>query len=218
MSGGLIVAGARVEVPGVSVTTWLDDPKRAPRVTDGKARTKPPTAIILHTSRGVRGNVRDGSRPSERAEILARYQARTEREVSWHITVDTDGDVLQQADVSTWTCWHAGHANGWTVGIEMVQHPDTGDLWRAQVDATVAVVSALCDSLAIPRRVPVGADGAASLALVPSWQSTKAKGGKATQWPGVLGHCHLTTSRGPGDPGAGIFAALLAAGFEGVRP
>lgn len=214
---GLIIDGARVPVPGVRVCTWRDDPKRAPRVTDGATRTVKPVAIVLHTSRGVRGVVRDGARASTRAETLALYQTRTAREVSWCATVDTDGDVLQQCDAATWTCWHAGHANRWTVGIEMVQHPDTGDLWRAQVDATVAVVRVLCDTLGIPRRVPVGADGRPVVGVVPSWQSA-AKGGAATRWPGVIGHRHLTTDRGPGDPGDAIFEALLAAGFAGVRP
>lgn len=210
---GLVVGGARVPVPGVAdLVTWLDDPRRAPPVTDGARRSKPPVAIVLHTSRGVRGGVREGSRPSTQAEQLALYQTRTTREVSWHITVDTDGTVLQQADARDWTAWHAGSANGWTVGIELVQPPDSGDLWRAQIGAAVAVVEALCAALSIPRRVPVDAAGAPLAGVVAAWQ------GRGVRWPGVLGHRNLTTNRGPGDPGDAIFAALLGAGFEPARP
>lgn len=214
-AGGLIIDGVRVPVPGVRVTTWVDDPKRAPPITDGRERSASAVrSIVLHTSRGVRGTIRDGSRDSNRAEVLALYQSRTARQVSWCLSVDTDGDVLQQCDAARWACWHAGHANAWTIGIEMVQHPDTGDLWRVQVDACVAVVGALCDALAIPKRVPVDASGKPFAGVVPSWRSV-AKGGKATQWPGVLGHRNITTDRGPGDPGSSIFEALLSSGFAG---
>jgi hypothetical protein len=208
----MIVDGKRIAVPGVNVTTWLDDPKRAPRVTDGATRKVPPCAVVLHTSRGVRGGVREGSRPSTLAETLALYQARTAREVSWHITVDTDGDVLQQADASTWTCWHAGRANAWSVGIELVQAPDTGDLWRVQVDAAVRVVDALCGALSIPRRVPVTPSGRPVVGVVAGWVAS------SVRWAGVIGHRNLTSDRGPGDPGDAIFDALLAAGFEGAQP
>jgi hypothetical protein len=211
----LVIGGKRVPVPGITDgATWLDDPARAPRVTDGKPRDASKVrGIVLHTSRGVRGSVREGARPSSRAETLALYQARTEREVSWHLTVDTDGTVLQQADAALWTAWHASHANGWTVGIECVQQPDSGDLYRVQVVALVAVVEALCGALAIPRRVPVDAHLRPLAGPVRAWQSA-GEGGRGEKWPGVLGHRNLTKNRGAGDPGDGVFEALLAAGFE----
>lgn len=217
MSAGLVVSGARVEVPSVvDLVTWLDDPTRAPPITDGRTRdASRVTGIVLHTSRGVRGVVQPGSRPSRRAELLALYQSRTEREVSWHLTIDTDGTVLQQADVGTWMAWHAGHANGWSVGIECVQHPDSGDLWQVQVDACVAVVEALCAALRIARRTPVGPDGRPWPALIAEHREAS-EGGRQRPFAGVLGHRALTTNRGPGDPGDSLFAALLAAGFEGV--
>ena len=60
--------------------------------------------------------------------------------------------------VLLWTydaTWHASQANPWSVGIECAQSADTPDLTRAQVDACVAVVRAICEALNIPRRVPV---------------------------------------------------------------
>lgn len=214
----LVIDGKRVAVPGVTdLATWLDDPKRAPPCTDGRPRRGKVTAVVVHTSRAARGVVRPGARASVRAELLARYQTRTERNVSWHLTIDTDGTVLQQADLVRWTAWHAGHANEWTVGIEMVQHQDTGDLWQVQIDATVAVVGTICDALSIPRRIPVDASGAPRKGQVRAWQP-KSEGGRAETWAGVLGHHHLTTNKPDGDPGADIFRALLAAGFDGVTP
>ena len=219
MSAGLVIAGARVAVPGVRVITWCDDPTVAPRVTDGRERPAGNVlALVMHTSRGRRSVVREGARPSDRGERLARYQARTKRSVSWHLTGDTDGDVFQQADLATWLAWHVEEANGWTVGYELVQHRDAPDLWRVQLDAAVAVCTAACTALGIPRRLFVGADGRPWLQPVPSLLMAK-YGGPGGRWGGVLGHCQLVPDevRGPGDPGDGIFRALLDAGFEGVR-
>lgn len=218
IGGGLIVAGRRVTVHHVDVVTWQDDPRTAPPITDGRAR--PPgsaLAIVMHTSRGRRAKVRDGARPSDKGERLARYQARTKRAVSWHLTGDTDGGVFQQADLDTWTAWHVEEANGWTVGYELVQHDDDPTLYRVQIDAAVAVVSAACDALKIPRRLWVGPDGEPWLKPLPELLMKK-YGGPGGRWAGVLGHCQLVPDdvRGPGDPGDAIFRALLEAGFEGV--
>ena len=58
---GLIINGRRVAVPGVRVVTWLDD-ERIPRVTKvNRRRASAVSAVVLHTSRGVVGVVRDGA-------------------------------------------------------------------------------------------------------------------------------------------------------------
>ena len=164
---GLVIGGLRCPVPSTEVITWEDDPRRAPPVTDGKRRDPAKVlAVCLHTSRGQRGaKLQPGGRPSTRAEALARYQSTTEREVSWHLTIDTDGTVIQSADLGSWMCWHAGHVNGWTVGIELVQHPDSPDLWQDQLAALCSVCAVISDTLQIPRRLMV--DGAGSPILTP---------------------------------------------------
>jgi hypothetical protein len=212
-AGGLIVNRVRVAVPGVRVTTWLDDPKRAPPITDGRSITAPPRAFVWHTSKGIlcRALAPDAI-PSTHAETLALYQSRTAREVSWHLTVDTDADVLQQADPARWQCWHAGGANAWSLGAELVQLDATGTLTAPQIRAAADVTDAVCAALAIPRRVLVGPDGAPWVRQVRDLQSTRA-GGRGLTWSGVLGHVHLTTDRGPGDPGPWIFAELVARGY-----
>jgi hypothetical protein len=212
-AGGLIVDGVRVPVPGVRVTTWVDDPKRAPPITDGRAITKRPVAFVWHTSKGIlcRAAASDAI-PSTMAETLALYQSRTAREVSWHLTVDTDADVLQQADPARWQCWHAGGANAWSLGAELVQRDGTGTLTVPQINAAADVTDAVCLALNIPRRVLVGPDGLPWTRQVRDLQSTRA-GGRGLTWAGVIGHVHLTTDRGPGDPGPLIFAALIARGY-----
>jgi hypothetical protein len=135
--------------------------------------------------------------------------------VSWHITVDSDGDVLQQADLSTWMAWHASSANGWTLGIECVQHPDSGDLWTKQLEALVSVCRTICAALSIPRTVPVDAHGKPFSGVVKAWQE-KGEGGQGKRFAGLVGHRNLTRNKGPGDPGDAVFMALLAGGFSGV--
>ena len=212
-AGGLIIDGVRVPVPGVRVTTWVDDPRRAPPITDGRAITRRPIAFVWHTSKGIlcRAAAPDAI-PSTRAEDLALYQSSATREVSWHLTGDTDGDVIQQADPARWMCWHAGGANSWTVGAELVQRDATGTLTAPQIRAAADVTDAVCLALAIPRRVLVGPDGAPWTRQVKDLQSTKA-GGRGLTWAGVIGHVHLTTDRGAGDPGPLIFAELLSRGY-----
>ena len=219
---GLIINGRRVPVPGVRVVTYLDDPVRCPRVTKGSARpASAATAVMLHASRGRSGVVVPGSRESDKAAKLVRYQVRSERDASWCITIGSAGDVWQQCDAATFATWHATVANQWSVGLELAQTADTPDLTQAQVDACVAVVRVLCEALRIPLRVPVvGHDGDSwSVCNKPvrAWQSRK-QGGEARAVSGVLGHRNVTTSRGKGDPGDGVFLALLASGFAGVAP
>lgn len=210
----LVVDGQRVETPGLETVSWLDDP-HVPRVTDGRRRVpqaaRAARAIVLHTVHGKLGPLSDkASVPSVRAERYARYQATTTREVSWHLTVDTDGTIVQSADVATWTCWHATAVNGWTVGIELVQESD-GTLYRPQLAATVALCELLCARLGIERRVPARA-GVPIVGVVPRLTGTDGP------WSGVFGHRNQSHNRGKGDPGDHVFLALLAAGFAGVEP
>lgn len=216
MIGHIIIAGGLTPLEAPEVITYLSDPHAAPRVTDGKARAREKVCgIVLHTSRGVRGRVRPGALPSKRAELLALYQARTTRDVSWHFTVDSDGTVIQQADAALWMCWHASHANGWSIGIECVQQPDSGDLYEVQVETCANLVEVLCAALAIKRRTPVGANGKPWPGLIAEHREAS-EGGRQQPFMGVLGHRALTSNRGPGDPGDAVFEALLARGFEGV--
>ena len=207
----LIIDGQRVETPGMESISWLDDPA-VPRVKDGRRRVpQSARAIVIHTVHGKLGRVADApSAPSVRAERYARYQAGTAREVSWHLTVDTDGTIVQSADIAAWTCWHATAVNGWTIGIELVQESD-GTVYRPQLAAVVSLCDLLCARLGVERRVPARA-GVPIVGVVPRLTGTDGP------WSGVFGHRNQTRQRGPGDPGSFVFLALLAAGYAGVEP
>jgi hypothetical protein len=208
----LILDGVLVTLPGVETRCYADD-RDIPRTVDGRRRLRRDVAgVVLHTVTGHphQPQVLPGSLASDRAEVLARYQARTERQVSWHLTVDTDATVVQSADVALWTCWHAGGVNPWTVGIELCQSPG-GALYEAQLTALVRVVDWLCASLDIPRQYPMrAATGRPHGGLIPRLQ------GAAAPWGGVFGHRNQTSDRGHGDPGDAPFDALAAAGYVGV--
>lgn len=217
ITGPLVIDGRSVEVPGVTVVTFRDDPKNVPRATDGRRRQahESVTGIVVHTTGGRRGQLKPKFKASSRALNLARYQANTKREVSWHLTIDTDGTVVQSADTS-WLCWHAGHVNARTVGIELVQDLD-GTVYEDQLAAAVRVIDVLCRELGVPRRVPVRDGEPFDKILVPDdmfvgvyghrnvWKLQKAGPGKFKK----------VGTRGPGDPGDWIFKALLAEGFAG---
>ena len=214
----LIIDGQRVQTPGLETISWLDDPA-VPRVRDGRRRVpQSARAIVLHTVHGKLGPLSDvPSAPSTRAERYARYQAGSAREVSWHLTVDTDGTVVQSNDPGTWYTRHAEHATGYSIGIEMVQQQDSPDLWQAQIDATVRLVTVLCEVFNIPKVTVVNASGAPESGIVRDWQEAD-EGGRQLAFNGVAGHRNLTRNKGPGDPGDLPFQALLAAGFRGVLP
>lgn len=208
----LILDGVLVTLPGVETRCYADDPA-IPQATDGSRRRKADVAgIVLHTVTGQPRQpvVLPGSRPSEHAERLARYQAQTSRQVSWHYTVDTDGTVVQSADPATWTCWHAGGVNPWTIGVELCQGP-SGELYEVQMRAMVALVEHLCAVFDIARRYPVrAATGLPHGGLIDRLQ------GSAFPWDGCFGHRNQSSSRGHGDPGDAPFYALAAAGYSGV--
>src|ERR1043165_69108 len=58
---GLIIGGKEVDVPGVAIRNFKDDPKLALRVgrsdgpNDGRTRTAPVTLVVLHTTKGIPG-------------------------------------------------------------------------------------------------------------------------------------------------------------------
>lgn len=219
----ILLGGIACDVPGAHDTKNPSTHPALPWMTDGGERKSPPVAIVLHTTSGTRGEeLHTESPPSERAERYAKYQAGTARDVSWDFTVDLDGTIVQHNDPSgpcggrkvPWYSWHAGSANGWTLGIETVQGAH-GVVYEAQLRVVAALVSFLCDHYGIPKRVPCDSDGRPWSAPIFEVVSTKREG-RQKRWPGVLGHCNVTTpdSRGPWDPGDHVRGALLDACFE----
>lgn len=131
---------------------------------------------------------------------------------SIHFVVEPSGLVWQMADTQL-RCAHAGAANGWSIGIEVVNHATPKLLQKephrdvvtehihgrdikgaafteAQTTATKQLVESLCRAYGLPVAVPM--DGDDVLATV----MDKAE---LAEWRGVLGHLHLKeTKRDPG--------------------
>lgn len=201
----MIVRDRTISVPDLRVVTWRSGDPRVQHCRHYRPRKRPVQAIVLHTSRGVEAPVVEVLQ-SDHGWRLAHYQATTTREVSWHLTVCHDGTVIQQADLERTITWHAGHANAWSVGIELAQDPRNPAITRAQIHATVAICSAVTEVLRIPRAVCLNPG------VIEQWARG---GGYAPQ--GVVGHRNLTRSRGRGDPGDHVMMALRDAGYDEVQ-
>ena len=216
----LVLDGLPVQTPGHDTLSWLDDPRLphvgARRRDDGFPRTPADvTAGTVHTSKGKLGRLLRGAGPaSTAAERLARYQASTDRDVSWHFTIDTDVTVVQSADPGAWACWHAGQVNGSTFGIELVQADDYA-LYEAQLRELAWLVSLLCERYRVPKAVPVGPDGKPWAGIIPELMKAP-EGDSGRSWRGVYGHRNCSRRRGKGDPGDHAMLALLGAGFSRV--
>lgn len=210
----VIIKGKQQEVPGVKTECWKDPGTKVKMVTDKDKRTRAIRGIVCHTHEGLRGTVLPGFGPNTTLdERLALYQVTTDRYVSWDYTIDMNGDVTWQNDPTVFYTWQAGNSqsNSCTLGFEFIQKivGSTGDLYQGQIDKAVVMIDFITAKLGIQRQIP--------------WDKTKDKpvqgvltrlrdGG--SDFVGIYGHRNITSNRGPGDPGDGIFLALRAAGYE----
>jgi hypothetical protein len=148
---------ARLEVDsngwlvGDGVTRIATHPSRYyPRLsTDGSE----PRAIVAHytaTAHGTAVNM---------AKRLAVKMSKDDRAASWHVSIEGDGSIIQQAPFKV-GCWHAGgptakpipglgSANRTSVGIELVG--DGSAFPEPQVIAACRVWAALVAAYRIPR-------------------------------------------------------------------
>lgn len=114
--------------------------------------TGDPIAIVAHCSATNAGT----------AQSMARRRtvprSATDRAASWHISIEADGSIVQQASCEV-GCWHAigsikgaGPANRVSVGIELIGH-ERGPWPLAQVDGARRVWRALVQSYGIKREL-----------------------------------------------------------------
>src|SRR5215467_4682450 len=134
---GLIIDGKEVQVPGVSIRNFKDEPKLALRVgkadgmNDGGARTLPVTLVVLHTTKGIPDAtdrreqvIKPGLGPDTSAEDrTALYWATDPTPSGAHIVVDHNGTAACLADLKTICAYHAGQfeVNQRSIGIEIFQ-------------------------------------------------------------------------------------------------
>lgn len=157
------------------------------------------------------------------------FRTLTDRRLSVHFGVDQSGVVWQYCDANAY-CAHAGaggdpaiySANGWAVGIEIVNRADQDpshapwrrdlvddvihghavqytDFTALQVRSALALIDALSRAYGIPATPPTGPDGKVLDRLM-----THAE---LSTYRGVLGHFH--NNPGKQDPGTRLLAKLL---------
>lgn len=175
-----------------------------------RPRTEKARAVVIHWT----GGVRDHRGVYE--TLRARKRPSTPDGLSIHFVVDPDGGVVQLAPLSL-VCLHAGEANDWSVGVEVVCPGLAGSsqaflerqrgvqrevyedrvrgrrsvrmaaFTEAQSDAVTELCEHLCAKLGIARAVPTEADGS----LVRRQMTAV----ELAAFSGVLGHYHCHPSK-----------------------
>lgn len=217
---GLVIGGKEVEVPGVPIRNFLDDPKLALRIgrsdgaNDGGIRTMPISLILLHTTKGIPGGtdkrkqvIKPGFGPDTKAEDrTATYWSTDPTQSGAHMVFDHDGSVACLADLKTTCAYHAGQfeVNQRSIGIEIFQGGDA-EMYEGQLDTVRKVVDALTAIFGIQRQIP---DYYQNNIPVPRLHS----GGK--DFVGVAGHRDVSDQRGEGDPGNAIMELLAKNNYE----
>ena len=211
MSGGLLIDGVLVPVPGVTVIppashggpTWC-------ALSPGDYRPRKTTwvrQVMLHTTKGApRQYVKPGSGPAWRERNVAEFWRDDPAYSGAHIVIGSDGVVACLADLARVCAYHATVSNDWSVGIELYQEADSG-VYEATFAAAVPVVRTICAALGIPYQYVADRYNGHPLQRM-------LNGGSDVV--GVTGHRSNTENRGWGDPGDEVFIRLHADGCEPV--
>lgn len=205
----IIVGKKKYEIPGLKTSCWIDDSK-IKYVTDKDKREREARGIIGHTHKGVKGDLLPGVGPNTTIdEKLALYQVTTKRYVSWDYTIDGNADVTCQNDPLEDYTWQAGHVNPFTLGFEMVQVHNDGDVYESQINGAVLLIDFLTYVLGIQRQIPWDKKHNR-----PNLDQIKRLVNGGRDVVGVYGHVNVTSERGEGDPGPYLFIKLKEAGYE----
>lgn len=178
-------------------------------------------AIVFHWTAGI-------GDPSQVFRTLrARKSAQCPDGLSVHFVIGTGGEIVQMASLDL-RCLHAGQANDWSIGVEVVCPGYPGEIaakeaargtkrevyrgiargnesqmvgyTEAQYKSAIMLANHVCEVKAIPRLVPadIGREFTAK---------------EQASFAGVCGHMHIRGSTKQ-DPGPRLFERLLAAGFR----
>lgn len=209
---GLVISGEEVQVPGLEIVNFHDEPVLALRMGQDKRlrHTRWVRAIGLHTTKGLwPQTVLPGLGPFMNVgEKVAKYWTTSSAPAGAHIVVDWDGTITCHCDLTTEASMHGGVMNETTIGIEIFQGPaPEGKLYDGQLDATVCLIDALTAIYGIQRQIPRPTWDYGLVSRMASTQALKSI-------VGIIGHRNVTTDRGRGDPGDHIFVKLRDAGYE----
>lgn len=201
-----------------AVTKGANKGAKVKYVTDGRRRDPKAwvSGFVTHTTSGTVRKKAPGLIESMRDWIYSKYQTSTEREVSWHFTLDLDGSVIQQAGPE-WLCWHASQVNGYMDGCELVQSSDS--LTEVQLNRYVQIMDIWTWHSGVPRIIP-WKDGKPYAGMISRCLTSQGSGRNVCA---VIGHRNIwhankTTGklepyRGAGDPSDLPFLALAEAGY-----
>ena len=225
MGTGIILEGQAVAMPGFDIENYVDNPalKLAPGDVRWRNTRERNTIhlIVMHSTGGIPGgtDLRPqtiipgfGASSNGGERIVGSWTHDTSRPGGAHIIVDFDGKIYCCADLITQAAYHAQAANGPSVGIEVVQGHGQAELYQGQIDVAAKFALSLCALMptAIQRQIPTAYSGHP----IPRFVASQQTGTPLSDVVGIVGHRDLTASRGEGDPGDAIMAALASAGAE----
>lgn len=225
MGTGLILDGKAVLMPGYHIENFVDNPELRLGLGDFRPRKPLERAnvhlIVMHTTGGIPGGsdlrlqvILPGFGPSTNAgeRIVGSWTQDKNRAGGAHIIVDFDGRIYCCSDLIQTAAYHAGVANGPSVGIEVVQGHKRAELYAEQIKTAARFAVALCAIMPTPiqRQIPKPYHGHPLARFVAGQQT----GTPLSDVVGIVGHRDLTSNRGEGDPGAAIMDALEDAGCE----
>lgn len=216
---GLIINGKEIQVPGLKIINWKDDPQIRLRIgNDGRPRnTRWVRCIVPHITGGPVGGdyrtnpwkyVQPGRHSGDvMANKVIRYWTSSNNSGGAHLIVDWDCDILCTADLLTEVSYHATTVNEVSIGIEMVRGRTDGLMYTDQLDTCVALIDTLTRIFGIQRQIQ---------RPYRKYNPPPRISAGAKDVVGVFGHRDQTTGRGPEDPGEPIMELLMAAGYESV--
>lgn len=213
----IVFNGKGQRIPGVEGQTYLERPGLRLARADYRPRGDHEVvrALMAHTSLGKMPQLAPGTGPRvARDERMIRMWRDDDRHAGAHLVIDFDGSTVCAADLLLDAAYHAGKANGWTIGLEIAQLRD-GRIFEAQLRTFQAIAELVAELFELPHSYPGDARSSWRDRGWPRLEQLSQRG-KESEWAptkyGVIGHVHYGF-RGPGDPGPWPFVALGAMGW-----
>lgn len=200
-TSGLLIDGAIIPVPGVTVIGPHDAAWAHLSPGDGTPRTRRPQQIVLHkTLADDPERIVPGAGPTGRAERTAEYWTADPAHSGAHLVIGGDA-VACLADLVRFEAYHANQANSRSIGIEHCEERG-GTVCQAVLDNGIEVVRVIAATLGIQLQYPRPPyrEGVPLARFV--------DGGSTLT--GLFGHRDVTDHRGRWDPGDAIWTLLAA--------